>query len=68
MRMVIHQCPCVDWGFGFRSNCSQARQKINAVEIITYDFSFLDTPDDNKVQGSRSIQSGLSWHVLPHGP
>jgi hypothetical protein len=39
--------------------------KIQPVVIIFYYLFALNSPDNDMMQGSRRIQSGLSWHASP---
>ena len=61
--MVIHEHPCIARCLGVGEDLFQAFKKVLLVGIVSKDFSTLDSPDDDVMEGARGIYAGASWHA-----
>jgi hypothetical protein len=69
--MVGDQGPGIAGGWGFAKNFPETRNKIIPVQVVPENDLTLDPPDDDVMEGSGRINSGLSWHkktIKPYLP
>jgi hypothetical protein len=62
MGVIGQQGPCVDMGFGLFGKIAQAFNETLPVPVIGYNLLFFNPSDDDMVEGSGSIESGLPGH------
>ena len=62
LKMVGDQSSGKAAGIGFFNNSAQPVDKIVSVTIVGKDFTAFGTADDDVVQGTGCVQSGLTWH------
>jgi hypothetical protein len=62
MHMIAHKDPSIDTALPFSHRLTEALKQLGSVLVILEDCGFVDTAHHNMVQGTRDVQSGLSWH------
>jgi hypothetical protein len=60
--VIGQQGPCVDMGFCLFGKIAQAFNEVLPVPVIVYDLLLFNPSDDDMVEGSGSIESGLPGH------
>jgi hypothetical protein len=62
--MVGHQGPGIDGEIASPAEFGQAVDKIPPVQSGSENLRPFNSPPHDMVQGSGSIQSGVSWHIV----
>jgi hypothetical protein len=65
--MIGQQGPRVDWGLRLFGKITQAGDKVLPILVVIYDPALFSPPEDNVVEGSRSIESRLPGHRTSFG-
>ena len=70
MRMIGYQRPTKTKGLGVGDNVIQSVNEIFPVGIIIKNFPTLDSSNNDMLQGTGCIDSGLAWHnsFIPQKP
>lgn len=65
--MIGQQGPSIDWGLRLCGKITQPGDKVLPVLVVIYDPALFSPPDDNVMEGSRSIESRLAGHTTFFG-
>jgi hypothetical protein len=60
--MIGQQGPSIDWGLRLCGKITQPGDKVLPVLVVIHDPALFSPPDDNVMEGSRSIESRLAGH------